>query len=350
MNTSISEGVGVSVLDDKINEHFAGLVVRKDLVKAVKGNAIVPSYVLEFLLGQYCATDDEAVDRQRDRDGQGDPAYGIMSTATRPAWSVRRSASAGRMEGHRPKWRRSQHHARRLRGELREPGYQGRGGRSRATVKTHPKLLVGGRLVHRRSGLRAQRGKRRFPWVLNSAEADPAFTLRFRGLSSRARAEFTTDEWIDLLVQTVGFDPALFGRRSKLLQLMRLIPFVERNYNLIELGPKGTGKSTRLFRVFTARHADLRRRGDGAQALCEQRSRYASGWSATGTSSPSTSLRASKERRQGTCRHHEELHGEQELLTRRRNAGRGGIHGLCRQHRPYRPLYAEALRSVRRSA
>src|SRR3546814_9390034 len=47
-------------LDDKINQHFAGLVVRKDLVKAVKGNAIVPSYVLEYLLGQYCATNDEA--------------------------------------------------------------------------------------------------------------------------------------------------------------------------------------------------------------------------------------------------------------------------------------------------
>ena len=47
-------------LDDKINEHYAGFVVRKDLVKAVKGNAIVPTYVLEYLLGQYCATDDEA--------------------------------------------------------------------------------------------------------------------------------------------------------------------------------------------------------------------------------------------------------------------------------------------------
>ncbi len=47
-------------LDQKINEHFAGLVVRKDLVKTVKGNAIVPTYVLEYLLGQYCATSDEA--------------------------------------------------------------------------------------------------------------------------------------------------------------------------------------------------------------------------------------------------------------------------------------------------
>ena len=67
---------------------------------------------------------------------------------------------------------------------------------------------------------------------------------------SSARAGFTTEEWIDLLFQTVGFDPEMFGRRSKLLQLMRLIPFVERNYNLIELGPKGTGKS-HIFSEFS---------------------------------------------------------------------------------------------------
>jgi ATP-dependent Lon protease len=58
-----------------------------------------------------------------------------------------------------------------------------------------------------------------------------------------ARQQFTTEEWIDLLLQSVGFNPELFGRRSKLTQLVRLIPFCERNYNLIELGPKGTGKS-----------------------------------------------------------------------------------------------------------
>jgi ATP-dependent Lon protease len=50
----------MSTLDDKINQHFSGYVVRKDLVKTVKGNAIVPTYVLEYLLGQYCATDDAA--------------------------------------------------------------------------------------------------------------------------------------------------------------------------------------------------------------------------------------------------------------------------------------------------
>jgi ATP-dependent Lon protease len=58
-----------------------------------------------------------------------------------------------------------------------------------------------------------------------------------------ARSDFTTDEWIDLLIQSLGFEPAHFSRRQKFIQLLRLVPFIERNYNLIELGPKGTGKS-----------------------------------------------------------------------------------------------------------
>ncbi len=57
------------------------------------------------------------------------------------------------------------------------------------------------------------------------------------------RNKFSTDEWIDLLIQSIGFNPEMFSKRGKLTQLIRLIPFCERNYNLIELGPKGTGKS-----------------------------------------------------------------------------------------------------------
>ncbi len=71
-----------------------------------------------------------------------------------------------------------------------------------------------------------------------------------------SRREFTTDEWIDLLIQSIGFNPELFGRRAKLIQLVRLIPFVERNFNLVELGPKGTGKGTVDLTVFRAQRAD----------------------------------------------------------------------------------------------
>jgi ATP-dependent Lon protease len=80
------------------------------------------------------------------------------------------------------------------------------------------------------------------PWIQNSLKPIQLSHFDFEGYLS-AREQLTTDEWIDLLIQSVGFNPEMLGRRSKLLQLARLIPFCERNYNLIELGPKGTGKS-----------------------------------------------------------------------------------------------------------
>ena len=78
----------MSRLDDKINRHFEGLVVRKDLVKAVKGNAIVPSYVLEYLLGQYCATaDPDSIHSGIETVKASWPS--IMCIATKPALSAR---------------------------------------------------------------------------------------------------------------------------------------------------------------------------------------------------------------------------------------------------------------------
>ncbi|MNF73858.1 hypothetical protein D3C84_558740 [compost metagenome] len=80
------------------------------------------------------------------------------------------------------------------------------------------------------------------PWILASLKPIQISRFDFDGYLE-ARKQFTTDEWIDLLIQSVGFNPQMFGKRNKLAQLIRLIPFCERNYNLIELGPKGTGKS-----------------------------------------------------------------------------------------------------------
>ena len=57
------------------------------------------------------------------------------------------------------------------------------------------------------------------------------------------RRELTTDEWLDLLIRSLGFEPSSLNRREKLLMLMRLVPMAQRNYNLVELGPRGTGKS-----------------------------------------------------------------------------------------------------------
>jgi len=110
------------------------------------------------------------------------------------------------------------------------------------TVKAHPKLLVTGVWSIADVQYEFSEDSRTSPWMLETIKPIQIAKVDYEGYKN-ARAQFTKDEWIDLLMQSIGFNPEAFGRRSKLLQLMRLIPFVERNYNIIELGPKGTGKS-----------------------------------------------------------------------------------------------------------
>ncbi len=116
-------------------------------------------------------------------------------------------------------------------------------------MKAHPKLLVSGVWCIADVEYEHAEDKNVEPWILGSIKPIQLSKFDYDAFLS-ARAGFSTEEWIDLLFQTVGFEPEMFGRRSKLLQLMRLVPFVERNYNLIELGPKGTGKS-HIFSEFS---------------------------------------------------------------------------------------------------
>ena len=110
------------------------------------------------------------------------------------------------------------------------------------TVKRHPKLLVSGVWCIADLSYQYTEDKHVSPWILDTIKPIQLSHFDFEGYLS-ARRQFTTEEWTDLLIQSIGFNPELFGRRSKLMQLVRLIPYCERNYNLIELGPKGTGKS-----------------------------------------------------------------------------------------------------------
>jgi len=109
-------------------------------------------------------------------------------------------------------------------------------------VKKHPKLLVSGVWCLADLEYDFTEDKSTTPWILSTLKPIQLSHFDFDSYV-QARAQFTTDEWIDLLIQSIGFNPQMFGKRSKLTQLVRLIPFCERNYNLIELGPKGTGKS-----------------------------------------------------------------------------------------------------------
>lgn len=227
-------------LDHKINEYFPGLVVRKDLVNTVKGNAIVPSYVLEYLLGQYCATSDEA----------------SIETGIETVKEILRKHYVHRNE------------AELIRSTIREKGrykvidkisvvlnekadvYEASFvnlGISKVlvdseTIKNHPKLLVSGVWCIADLEYEFVEDKSVCPWVLSSLKPIQLSYFDFDSYLE-ARKHFTTDEWIDLLLQSIGLNPELFDKRGKFIQLVRMIPFCERNYNLIELGPKGTGKS-----------------------------------------------------------------------------------------------------------
>lgn len=230
----------MSTLDDKINEHFAGFVVRKDLVKAVKGNAIVPTYVLEYLLGQYCATDDEA-----------SVATGIETVKEILRKHYVHRSEAGLVQStikERGRYKVIDQVSVSLneKTDAYEAVFENLGIKrvaiDSATVKTHPKLLVTGIWCIADVQYEFSEDSRISPWIIDTLKPIQIARVDYDGYRE-TRDKFTTEEWIDLLMQSIGFDPSLFGRRSKLLQLLRLIPFVERNYNLIELGPKGTGKS-----------------------------------------------------------------------------------------------------------
>ena len=230
----------MGVLDRSITDVCPEYTVRKDLVGAVKGNALVPTYVLEYLLSKYATTTDQAsidagVDRVRtilaDNYVHREEANLIQSKIREKGrYQVIDKVQVALNE----------------KTDQYEATFENLG-ISRVivdpeTVRKNPKLLVTGiwclcMLVYAYSG-----EKNEVPWRLHRLmPVQMSHDDREHYLAVRER--FTAGEWIDLLMQSVGFNPSLFSDRAKLLHLVRMIPFVERNYNLIELGPKGTGKS-----------------------------------------------------------------------------------------------------------
>ena len=229
-----------SSLDQKILEHFPGLVVRKDLTTELKQNAVVPTYVLEYLLGQYCATDDPTLIQ----DGLA---------------SVRRILAKHYVHRNQAelvkstiKDRRSHKVIDKLtasfndKAGFHEVEFTNLGIKKvpvdDSYVKRFPKLLVGGIWAITDVEYELPVDPKASPWQIAGLKP-----IQVAGVDHndflKARARFTTEEWMDVLMQSVGFNPGTFSRRAKLLTLVRLVPFCERNYNLLELGPKGTGKS-----------------------------------------------------------------------------------------------------------
>ncbi|MCI0536202.1 MAG: BREX system Lon protease-like protein BrxL, partial [Verrucomicrobiales bacterium] len=230
----------LSALDQKILLHFPGLVVRKDLSKGLKQNAVVPTYVLEYLLGQHCATDDpealkaglESVQRILAKH------YVHRNQAELVKSTIKENGRHKIID--------------KLTVELNDRGgfYEAEFtnlGLKKAPVsddfvRRFPKLLVGGIWCITDVMYEVADDAKASPWQIDTLKPIQVAKIDYEEFL-KARAEFTTEEWMDTLMQSMGFNPEMFGRRAKLLILIRLIPYCERNYNLLELGPKGTGKS-----------------------------------------------------------------------------------------------------------
>jgi ATP-dependent Lon protease len=230
----------VSDLDRKLLDCFPGLVVRKDLTKGLKQNAVVPTYVLEYLLGQHCATDDPAAMKT-----------GLESVQRILAKHyVHRNQSALVRSTIKEKGRHKVIDKVTVdlndKGGYYEADFSSLGIRKVPVaddfVRRYPKLLVGGIWSIVDVVYEVPDDPKASPWTIDTLKPIQVAKVDFDE-SLNARRQFTTEEWMDVMMQSIGLNPEMFSRRGKLLALVRLVPFCERNYNLIELGPKGTGKS-----------------------------------------------------------------------------------------------------------
>jgi ATP-dependent Lon protease len=228
-------------LDRLANETFAGRVVRKDLVRQVKVGANVPVYVLEFLLGKYCASDDPAAVET----GLEVVAQILRDNFIRPDESERAKAALKRRGKHRII---DKVDVRLVESEDKYWATLANFGSKFVHVPEdliykYDRLLGGGvwcqvELIYSADDEEATKR----PIYIQALKP---IQIAVFDLSEYAqgREQFTRDDWLDLVVRTVGIEPAGLDTRAKFLVVTRLIPMVERNYNLIELGPRGTGKS-----------------------------------------------------------------------------------------------------------
>ena len=233
----------LDALDRKANDVFAGKVVRKDLVRKVKVGANVPVFVLEYLLGKYCASDEplaiemglKAVERTLREN------YVRPEEANRAQSLVREKGSHRFIDKIKVKYQSSED---KYWAELTNFGHQ-HVHIPEVMVTVYDRLLLGGiwaQVEVRHTVDEGATGKVKSPFWIEELKPIQLASFSFDEYVA-GREQFTTDEWLDFLLRSIGFEPARFERRLKLLFLTRLIALAERNYNFVELGPRGTGKS-----------------------------------------------------------------------------------------------------------
>lgn len=228
-------------LNEKLNKYFAGRVVRKDLTKKIKEGANVPVYVLEYLLGMYCATDDEdsineGVERVKkilsENFVRPDEAEKVKS-------KIREFGQYTVIDKITVKLNEKK--------DIYEAEFSNLGlkGVQIAShyVKEYEKLLAGGIwCILKMNYYYDEEIRDVSPFNIGNLTPIQMPNLDMDEIFS-GRQYFTKDEWIDVLLRSIGMEPTQLENNVKWHLLARMIPLVENNYNLCELGPRGTGKS-----------------------------------------------------------------------------------------------------------
>lgn len=227
-------------IDELLNRHFAGKIVRKDLTKLVKAGANVPVYVLEYLLGNYCSSNDE----QLIQDGLQTVKRILSDNYVRPDESEKIKSVIRERGSYKIidkvtvtlNERRDLYEAQLL--NLSVTGAE----ISERFIKKYEKLLAGGIWSIITMKYFFEEGQKGSPFIVDDVKPIQMPGMDMEELFS-ARDHFTEEQWIDVLLRSCGYEPTQFESRVKWHILCRMIPLVENNYNVCELGPRGTGKS-----------------------------------------------------------------------------------------------------------
>lgn len=235
--------MSLDALDAKAAGAFPGLLVRKDLVRRFRGQFPVPTYVVEFMLGRYCASTEpeeieEGAEIVREQLGARTVRAGeeeLLKSKARTQGSTKLiDVVTARLDAKTDSYLATL------------PSLQLNDVRiDDSIVHAHERMLTGGFYAEVELGYDASiaQEKNGRPFDVRSLRAIQLSNRDVLDKIAEGRAALTTDEWKNLLMRSVGLEPEMLTSRARDMMLLRMVPFVERNYNMVELGPRGTGKS-----------------------------------------------------------------------------------------------------------
>ena len=229
-------------IKNKLRESFDGKIVRKDLTKKIKEGANVPVYVLEFLLGQYCSSDDESIIEQgvqnvkrilADNFVRPDESQKVLSKLRKKGSYTVIDMITVRLD---------------MRRNIYIASFSNLGIDNVLLEDEYPekfdRLLCGGIwcIVQLNYEYVEEEKKNGMPVQIRKLTPIQMPHVEIDELKE-GRKHFTEDEWLDIMMRSIGMEPDTLSEREKWLLLLRMVPLVENNFNLCELGPRSTGKS-----------------------------------------------------------------------------------------------------------